>query len=240
MLGGRNLAQGYLDDELTRLRFLHGPEGFYYRTGDYVIEDEHGVFFYQGRVDEQVKIQGYRVELAEVERALTQLPGIAQAVVLSRTMNALESCLHAFIVFQHGWPDTDEGKLLSLLAGRLPHYMLPARIIRLFELPLTANGKVDKRALQSLAGKTPATGARAPAAGSAVLEAWSGILGTQDLQLENSIYAYGASSLSVVMAHTQINQTLGRKTPFDEVARLNTLQEWVQYYVTHENLSHHA
>lgn len=240
LLGGRNLAQGYLDDELTRLRFLHGPEGFYYRTGDYVIEDEHGVFFYQGRVDEQVKIQGYRVELAEVERALTQLPGIAQAVVLSRTMNALESCLHAFIVFQHGWPDTDEGKLLSLLAGRLPHYMLPARIIRLFELPLTANGKVDKRALQSLAGKTPATGARAPAAGSAVLEAWSGILGTQDLQLENSIYAYGASSLSVVMAHTQINQTLGRKTPFDEVARLNTLQEWVQYYVTHENLSHHA
>lgn len=236
LLGGRNLALGYLDVELTRKRFLRLPEGIYYRTGDYVIEDEHGVFRYQGRIDEQVKIHGYRVELAEVEQGLMQLPGIAQAVVLARAMNPLESCLHAFIVFQHGWPDTDEGKLLSLLSSRLPPYMLPSRIHRLFELPVTANGKVDKRALQSLADEQAVHIAPHPA-GSAVLEAWSSILGTRDLQPENSIYAYGASSLSVVMAHTRINQTLGRKTPFDEVARLNTLQEWVQYYVAHENLS---
>lgn len=236
LLGGRNLALGYLDVELTCKRFLRLPEGIYYRTGDYVIEDEHGVFRYQGRIDEQVKIHGYRVELAEVEQGLMQLPGIAQAVVLARAMNPLESCLHAFIVFQHGWPDTDEGKLLSLLSSRLPPYMLPSRIHRLFELPVTANGKVDKRALQSLADEQAVHIAPHPA-GSAVLEAWSSILGTRDLQPENSIYAYGASSLSVVMAHTRINQTLGRKTPFDEVARLNTLQEWVQYYVAHENLS---
>ena len=236
LLGGRNLALGYLDVELTRKRFLRLPEGIYYRTGDYVIEDEHGVFRYQGRIDEQVKIHGYRVELAEVEQGLMQLPGIAQAVVLARAMNPLESYLHAFIVFQHGWPDTDEGKLLSLLSSRLPPYMLPSRIHRLFELPVTANGKVDKRALQSLADEQAVHIAPHPA-GSAVLEAWSSILGTRDLQPENSIYTYGASSLSVVMAHTQINQTLGRKTPFDEVARLNTLQEWVQYYVAHENLS---
>lgn len=236
LLGGRNLALGYLDVELTRKRFLRLPEGIYYRTGDYVIEDEHGVFRYQGRIDEQVKIHGYRVELAEVEQGLMQLPGIAQAVVLARAMNPLESCLHAFIVFQHGWPDTDEGKLLSLLSSRLPPYMLPSRIHRLFELPVTANGKVDKRALQSLADEQAVHIAPHPA-GSAVLEAWSSILGTHDLQPENSIYTYGASSLSVVMAHTRINQTLGRKTPFDEVARLNTLQEWVQYYVAHENLS---
>ena len=236
LLGGRNLALGYLDVELTRKRFLRLPEGIYYRTGDYVIEDEHGVFRYQGRIDEQVKIHGYRVELAEVEQGLMQLPGIAQAVVLARAMNPLESCLHAFIVFQHGWPDTDEGKLLSLLSSRLPPYMLPSRIHRLFELPVTANGKVDKRALQSLADEQAVHIAPHPA-GSAVLEAWSSILGTRDLRPENSIYTYGASSLSVVMAHTRINQTLGRKTPFDEVARLNTLQEWVQYYVAHENLS---
>lgn len=236
LLGGRNLALGYLDVELTRKRFLRLAEGIYYRTGDYVIEDEHGVFRYQGRIDEQVKIHGYRVELAEVEQGLMQLPGIAQAVVLARAMNPLESCLHAFIVFQHGWPDTDEGKLLSLLSSRLPPYMLPSRIHRLFELPVTANGKVDKRALQSLADEQAVHIAPHPA-GSAVLEAWSSILGTRDLQPENSIYTYGASSLSVVMAHTRINQTLGRKTPFDEVARLNTLQEWVQYYVAHENLS---
>ncbi|TDR47127.1 coronamic acid synthetase CmaA adenylation/thiolation didomain protein [Pseudomonas brenneri] len=236
LLGGRNLALGYLDVELTRKRFLRLPEGIYYRTGDYVIEDDHGVFRYQGRIDEQVKIHGYRVELAEVEQGLMQLPGIAQAVVLARAMNPLESCLHAFIVFQHGWPDTDEGKLLSLLSSRLPPYMLPSRIHRLFELPVTANGKVDKRALQSLADEQAVHIAPHPA-GSAVLEAWSSILGTRDLRPENSIYTYGASSLSVVMAHTRINQTLGRKTPFDEVARLNTLQEWVQYYVAHENLS---
>lgn len=236
LLGGRNLALGYLDVELTRKRFLRLPEGIYYRTGDYVIEDEHGVFRYQGRIDEQVKIHGYRVELAEVEQGLMQLPGIAQAVVLARAMNPLESCLHAFIVFQHGWPDTDEGKLLSLLSSRLPPYMLPSRIHRLFELPVTANGKVDKRTLQALADEQAAH--TAPhSAGSAVLETWSSILGTRDLRPENSIYTYGASSLSVVMAHTRINQTLGRKTPFDEVARLNTLQEWVQYYVAHENLS---
>lgn len=166
-----------------------------------------------------------------------QLPGIAQAVVLARPMNALESCLQAFIVYQHGWPDSDEGKLLSLLASRLPHYMLPTRIHRLFELPVTANGKVDRRALQVLAGAQQAPDAPSQSIRSTVLEAWSGILGIRDLQLEHSIYSYGASSLSVVMAHTRINQILGRKSPFDEVARLNTLQEWVQYYVTHENLS---
>ncbi|XSS62560.1 non-ribosomal peptide synthetase [Pseudomonas sp. B11] len=237
LLGGRNLSLGYLDEELTRTRFLHQAEGVYYRTGDLVVENEQGVFFYQGRLDEQVKIQGYRVEITEVEQALGQLPGIAQAVVLARPMNALENCLHAFVVFQHGWPDIDEGKLLSLLSARLPHYMLPARIHRLFELPVTANGKLDKRTLHSLAGEQPKAHRPSPPAGSAVLEAWSGILGTRDLQLEHSIYAYGASSLSVVMAHTRINQSLGKKTPFDEVARLNTLQEWVQYYVTHENLS---
>jgi coronamic acid synthetase CmaA adenylation/thiolation didomain protein len=219
---------------LTETRFLQLPEGTYYRTGDYVTEGPHGLLFYQGRIDEQVKIRGYRVEIAEVEHALTQLPGIAQAVVLTRAMNALENSLHAFIVFQHGWPNTDEGKLMSLLGSQLPHYMVPTRIHHLPELPLTANGKVDKRRLQTLE-TAPAASPRQ--AGSAVLEAWSGILGTRDLQLENSIYAYGASSLSVVMAHSRINQTLGRRTPFDEVARLNTLQEWVQYYATHENLS---
>lgn len=234
LLAGANLALGYLDEALTETRFLQLPEGTYYRTGDYVTEGKHGLLFYQGRIDEQVKIKGYRVEIAEVEHALTQLPGIAQAVVLARAMNALENSLHAFIVFQHGWPNTDEGKLMSLLGGQLPHYMVPTRIHHLPELPLTANGKVDKRRLQTLE-TAPAASPRQ--AGSAVLEAWSGILGTRNLQLENSIYAYGASSLSVVMAHSRINQTLGRRTPFDEVARLNTLQEWVQYYATHENLS---
>ncbi|RML14650.1 Coronamic acid synthetase CmaA, partial [Pseudomonas syringae pv. maculicola] len=86
LLTGANLALGYLDDALTQTRFLQLPEGTYYRTGDYVIEDEHGMLFYQGRIDEQVKIKGFRVEIAEVEHALTQLPGVAQAVVQAHVM----------------------------------------------------------------------------------------------------------------------------------------------------------
>ncbi|KTS76465.1 coronamic acid synthetase CmaA [Pseudomonas oryzihabitans] len=231
LLTGANLAQGYLEEALTQTRFLQLPEGIYYRTGDYVIQDEHGRLFYQGRIDEQVKIKGFRVEIAEVEHALTQLPGVAQAVVQAHAMNELENSLHAYIVFQHGWPTIEESKLLSLLGERLPRYMVPARIHYLAELPLTANGKVDKRSLP------PPENAASTSlqAGSAVLEIWSAILGTSNLKLEQSIYGYGASSLSVVMAHSRINELLGRRTPFDEVARLNTLQEWVQYYATHED-----
>ncbi|PBK50023.1 coronamic acid synthetase CmaA [Pseudomonas syringae pv. actinidiae] len=229
LLTGANLALGYLDEALTPTRFLQLPEGTYYRTGDYVIQDEHGMLFYQGRIDEQVKIKGFRVEIAEVEHALTQLPGVAQAVVQAHIMNDLENSLHAFIVFRHGSPTIEESKLMSLLGDRLPHYMVPRRIHYLAELPLTANGKVDKRSLQP----PEKAAVVSPQAGSAVLEIWSGILGTRNLQLEHSIYGYGASSLSVVMAHSRINEILGRTTPFDEVARLSTFQEWVQYYATH-------
>lgn len=236
LLSGNNLSLGYLDSEQTDARFLRLPDAVYYRTGDYVTQTSNGVFFYQGRVDEQVKIKGYRVEIAEVEHVLMGLPGIAQAVVLTKQMNTIENCLLAFIVFKQGSLDIDEGKLLRLLSDQLPHYMLPTRIHRLVELPVTANGKVDKRFLRSLDMQDKDThhnDASNQQIGLTVREVWSDVLGTQNLEMERSIYAYGASSLSVVMAHTQMNKALHRSTPFNDVVRLSTLQEWVDYYLTH-------
>nr|AAC46032.1 amino acid-adenylating enzyme [Pseudomonas syringae] len=209
LLTGANLALGYLDEALTPTRF-YNCRNAYYRTGDYVIQDEHGMLFYQGRIDEQVKIKGFRVEIAEVEHALTQLPGVATCGA-GACHERFGNSLHGFIVFHRvpAWLANYRRKQAHEPIGhRLPHYMVPRRIHYLAELPVTANGKVDKRSLQP----PEKAAVVSPQAGSAVLEIWSGILGTRNLQLEHSIYGYGASSLSVVMAHSRINEILGRTT----------------------------
>ena len=157
-IGGAGLARGYLNQpELTKERFIDNPfatsedieKGYtrLYKTGDLARWLPDGNIEYIGRNDFQVKIRGFRIELGEVESALMAIEGIKQSVVLakSRELNGEDSqYLVAYYVADHAIEDE---ALLESLKASLPDYMIPSLFVHLQALPLTTNGKVDRKAL---------------------------------------------------------------------------------------------
>src|SRR6185295_9973824 len=166
VLAGEGLAQGYLHrPELTALRFV--PEfvaaegtaagGRAYRTGDRVRQSADGALEILGRLDDQVKIRGFRVEPGEVAAVLARHPGVREAAVIAREI-AGETRLVAYVAADE---EADEAALRQLLRERLPEHLVPAAVVRLPRLPLTAHGKIDRAALPAprLAGTAASGGA---------------------------------------------------------------------------------
>ena len=153
-VGGAGLARGYLNrPELTAQRFVaspfsSAPEARLYRSGDLARYLPDGDIEYLGRIDHQVKIRGFRVELGEIETVLTQHPGVRESVVLARDaeLDPGHKQLAAYFVPVEGVSPT-VSDLRSHLGEKLPDYMVPAAFVTMERLPLTANGKVDRRAL---------------------------------------------------------------------------------------------
>lgn len=152
-VGGPGVATGYLDrPDLTAERFVDDPlgaEGRMYRTGDLVRWNGSGALEFRGRTDDQVKIRGYRVEPEEVSRTLNGLPGVGEAVVVSRLNRRGEAQLAAFVVpaGPAGRPQEVADRLTEELAGRLPDHLVPHAWEVLPALPLSGNGKLDRAAL---------------------------------------------------------------------------------------------
>lgn len=151
-IGGTCLARGYLNlPALTAERFIENPYKSgerLYRTGDLGCWTEDDNILYKGRKDDQVKIRGYRIEPADVEQALLACRGIRQAIVLAREDQDGEKHLAAFIVSEK---EFNIKELKEQLLARLPDYMIPSGFIPVDTIPLTANGKVDRKKLLSIA-----------------------------------------------------------------------------------------
>ncbi|MFI7671167.1 amino acid adenylation domain-containing protein [Nocardia sp. NPDC049526] len=149
-LGGRQLARGYLHRPgLTAERFVADPflpGGRLYRTGDLARRNAAGAIEFIGRADEQVKVRGHRIELGEVEATLTDHPAVAHSVVIVAEHETLGPILAAYVVAVHG-AEVDLDHLRDHVAAALPEYMVPATFVVIDEIPLTAHGKLDKRAL---------------------------------------------------------------------------------------------
>ncbi len=150
-IAGAGLARGYLNrPDLTAERFLSDPFGHsgerMYRTGDRVRWREDAQLEFLGRTDQQVKVRGYRIELAEIEAALTSCADVSQAAVLAREDRAYEKKLVAYVVPAPGC-NIDTAELRNSLSHKLPDYMVPAFIKILPSLPLNSNGKLDRKAL---------------------------------------------------------------------------------------------
>ncbi|MBL8589393.1 MAG: amino acid adenylation domain-containing protein [Methylobacteriaceae bacterium] len=154
LIGGPGVAKGYLDREaLTREKFIANPFGgaagdpVLYRSGDAVSIDEKGDIAFHGRIDDQIKIRGFRVELGEIESKLVDLEGVAQAAVVLRNDDGVDQ-LVAFLLPEPAQA-LDSKSLRSSLRERLPPYMVPARYEFIDDLPRLSSGKIDRKALKA-------------------------------------------------------------------------------------------
>jgi amino acid adenylation domain-containing protein len=207
LIGGAGVARGYLGrTELTDERFIANPfgAGRVYRTGDRVRMLADGNVEFLGRMDGQVKIRGFRVELGEIEAALRQAPGVAECAVVARDDSG-DLRLVAYVV---GGADAEA--LRALLRRDLPEYMVPAAFVRMDALPLTANGKLDRRALPAPDFAPDADTWVAPRTeDEARLAAiWAEVLRLERVGVEDNFFQVGGHSLLATRVVSRIREEM--------------------------------
>jgi amino acid adenylation domain-containing protein len=211
-IGGDGVAQGYLNQpELTAEKFteltFHGQNRRYYASGDLVRFDGQGALIFQGRLDNQVKIRGFRIEPEEIQRQLDSQPGISSCCVVV----CGEQLSQQLVGFFTSAAPLDVAELKAGLCRVLPEIMIPARLIRLTELPRNASGKIDRVALIRLA-EQPAE-AVGPAVATSVTaqlqQIWQQLLKKNHLNPTDNYFDMGANSLLVIKARQQINSQFG-------------------------------
>jgi acyl-coenzyme A synthetase/AMP-(fatty) acid ligase/acyl carrier protein len=201
-IGGAGVARGYLNrPALTAERFVADPfsgdpSSRMYRTGDLGRYLPDGVIEYVGRTDYQVKIRGYRIELGEIEMALRSHARVREAVVEVQEEGG-DKRLVAYYVAGEG-EDLPAGELRSHLRERLPEYMVPAAYVAMEGMPLTANGKVDRKALKGVAWRGGSeVGRRLPEGPveERLAEIWREVLGVREIGVEDNFFDVGGHSL---------------------------------------------
>ncbi|HVU25273.1 MAG TPA: amino acid adenylation domain-containing protein [Opitutus sp.] len=214
--GGDGLARGYLQrPELTAEKFVpdpfaNHPRARLYRTGDRVRWRRDGAIEFLGRLDRQVKIRGYRVEPAEAEAALAAEPGVKSAAVVVREDGGQKRLLGYAVVTG---AELDGDALRARLQAKLPEYLVPAAIVLLEALPLTANGKVDRAALPApgLPRSAPVA-ARTPAE-EILAHLWARVLGVERVGAEDNFFALGGHSLLATQLVTRVREAFGVELP---------------------------
>jgi amino acid adenylation domain-containing protein len=230
-IGGDGVARGYWKrPELTAERFVvipalgpdRGDIGKIYRTGDLARFLPDGNIDFLGRADYQIKLRGHRIEPGEIEALLEKSPGVRQAVVVLREDREGDKRLVAYLVADA----TDSAATLrAALDAKLPDYMVPSAFVFLEALPLTGNGKIDRKALLKLPPPNLASAAAARSAEPAsemervVARAWQQALGIPVVGLTDNFFDLGAHSLTVAEAHAKLQEALGR-----EIALLDLFQ----------------
>jgi amino acid adenylation domain-containing protein len=235
------LAAGYWrQPELTRAKFLPDPNGGHartYLTGDlgYMLPD--GCLVHVGRKDFQVKIRGYKVEVPAVEIALLELPGIRQAVVLPREGLPGTTRLVAYIVVDQGRRPT-MSQLHRSLREKLPDYMRPSTFVVLDHLPLTANGKVDRKALpppaDSRCGLDTAYVAASTPLEKALVHLWGEIMGLESIGIRDDFSELGGDSLLAAQISSKINALFPLKQPLVSLFETPTVSQLSEYLRTQE------
>jgi acyl-coenzyme A synthetase/AMP-(fatty) acid ligase/acyl carrier protein len=230
-IGGAGVARGYAGQAgLTAERFVPDPfteegGGRLYRTGDIGRHRSDGEIEFCGRVDQQVKIRGFRVELGEVEAVLAQHAGVREAVVVARGDRDENSRLVAYVVTDQSAPSTTE--LRSFLREYLPDYMLPATFVQLSELPLTSNGKVDRRRLPApdLQNPDPKRAYIAPRTHTETLiaEIWAEVLGVARVGIEDDFFELGGHSLIATQVMSRIRKALQVELPLRRIFETPTV-----------------
>lgn len=232
-LTGIQLAQGYLGrPDLTASRFIadpFAPGERMYRTGDVARWLANGAVEYLGRSDDQLKIRGQRIELGEIDRAMSALPDVAQAVSHACVFNQAAATggdarqLVGYLVSDSGLP-LDTAALKARLAEQLPPHMVPVVLMQLADLPLSANGKLDRKALPlptlggERSGRPPEPGME-----TLVAAAFSQLLGCEVNDIDADFFALGGHSLLAMRLAAQLSRQLVRQVTPGQVMVASTV-----------------
>jgi amino acid adenylation domain-containing protein len=225
-LGGAQVARGYLGrPALTAERFVPDPfsgepGARLYRTGDRVRWLAEGVLEFQGRVDEQVKVRGFRIEPGEIEGVLRRSEGVADCVVVAREDVPGEKRLVAYVV-----GDVEAGVLREHLRRELPEHMVPAAFVPLERLPLTPTGKLDRKALPAPEYAADADRYVAPRteAERKVAAVWAEVLGVESVGAHDRFFDLGGHSLLLVRVQARLREAFGQPVPITHLFRYLTV-----------------
>ncbi|HYP28245.1 MAG TPA: amino acid adenylation domain-containing protein [Blastocatellia bacterium] len=231
-IGGECLAVGYTDARLTAEKFIPDPFGGapgarLYRTGDRARYWADGNMEFLGRIDHQVKIRGFRIELGEIEVALSQHPAVREAVVSVREVLPGDRRLFAYVVPRTA-PGPAPSDLRGFLRERLPDYMLPSEFVMIERLPLNANGKVDRKALNSIrgVGASEEKSYTAPQGQTeeALAEIWREVLGAERVSVDESFFELGGHSLLATQVLSRMRDALKVELPLRSLFESTTIR----------------
>lgn len=246
-VGGAGVGRGYIGEaDLTAQAYLPDPHGGkrggrLYRTGDIGRYRADGVVEYIGRVDQQVKVRGYRIELAEIEATILKQPGIQKCVVLVQKETPDHPLLVAYIVLEQGFSFNAE-ETQHVLRESLPEYMIPSAVVQLEALPLTPNGKLDRQALplwemeiesEYIAPRTPLE--------EHLAEIWAEVLQVERVGILDDFFALGGHSLLIMKVESRIRENLQVQLPVRVLFKKSTIEklskEIEQIKISAHNLS---
>ncbi|SDX04486.1 amino acid adenylation domain-containing protein [Marininema mesophilum] len=211
-IGGKGLARGYVNQpELTAEKFIRNPfdkenKDLIYKTGDLVRYRVDGEIEFLGRVDNQIKIRGYRIELGEIESVLCKHPDVSECVVVKREEKKAPY-LSGYVVFREAFCQTTAQSLRSYLIEELPEYMTPSFIVILDQIPLTPNGKVDRKALPVPKVETENSHMQAARTSveKVVLSVWNEVLESDNIGIYQNFFELGGHSLLATRLIAKLN-----------------------------------
>ncbi len=222
-IGGAGVARGYLNnDELTAQKFITDPfdstgNSVVYRTGDLVKYLPDGNILFAGRVDDQVKIRGYRVEIGEVESILQQGPGVSQAVVVAREDKQGNKRLAGYVVAAGAF---EQEEIMAYMKAKLPEFMVPSVLIKLDFLPLTANGKINRKALPEADHAEQASDNHVLPRNEVeqmLAQIWGDVLEVENVGIHDDFFELGGHSLLAIRLISAVRKALNVEVPISDV-----------------------
>src|SRR5690349_19841968 len=242
-LGVMGLARCYLGrPDLTAEKFIPDPFSVepgarLYRTGDLVRSLPDGRFDFLGRMDHQVKIRGYRIELGEVEAVLNEYPAVTTCVVVAREEADGDKRLVAYIVARDG-EEPAYLELRDFLSIRLLEHMIPSAFVLLDEMPLTPNGKINRRALPAPETLRPALEQRYVAPRNdievALVDLWQEVLGINPIGVSDNFFDLGGHSLKATRLLSKVRGIFRTQLPLSLVFEATTIEALAHALVSHE------
>ncbi|MEG3918368.1 amino acid adenylation domain-containing protein [Microcoleus sp. T3_A4] len=232
-IGGDNLARGYLNrPELTAEKFIPNPfdaQSHLYKTGDLARYLPDGNIEFIGRIDGQVKIRGFRIELGEIEAVLGQHPDIAQAVVVAREDEMAQKRLVAYLISDQKQAPTHK-EIRNFLTSKLPEYMVPSAFVILKSLPLTSNGKVDRRALPAPDAMRPELTGNFVAPRTNIEEVlaaiWAEVLKIEKVGIYDNFFELGGHSLLATQVISRVRQAFQVELPLHRLFESATVADF--------------
>lgn len=235
-VGGDGLARGYLNlPELSASRFIKDPfssdpSARLYRSGDSAILLEDGTFEYHGRIDEQVKINGFRIELGEISSNINKFDHIEQCIVLAKETSFGEKKL---VAYYKSNTQIDQQRLLKFLLEKMPDYMVPRTFVPIKEIPITSNGKADKKALFEIKIERPDLDAiyKKPQSITEIniYNIWNNFLEIDKIGIDDNFFELGGNSLMAQRTIVALKNTYQYELPITKIYQLPTIAALANY-----------